>query len=79
MNPANHEMADDMAEHALLTHQGWTKVCSGPCNQGRSACPCPQACEREDEGMGAVVWPLGLLAVAAFLAGLAYFIARVLA
>jgi len=21
--------------------------CSGPCDQGRSPCPCPMACERE--------------------------------
>lgn len=22
--------------------------CNGPCDQGRKACPCPVACERED-------------------------------
>lgn len=24
------------------------KVCNGPCQQGRKACPCPIACEQED-------------------------------
>jgi hypothetical protein len=26
--------------------------CNGPCDQGRKACPCPVACEREDTSMG---------------------------
>lgn len=25
--------------------------CNGPCDQGRKACPCPVACEREDSGL----------------------------
>lgn len=28
--------------------------CSGPCNQGRLPCPCPVACEKEDNEVGLV-------------------------
>lgn len=28
--------------------------CSGPCNQGRKPCPCPVACEKEDNKVGLV-------------------------
>jgi hypothetical protein len=26
-------------------------ACYGPCQQGRKPCPCPQACEIEEEGI----------------------------
>ena len=82
MNKTNHEMADDMAEHAMLTHQGWTKVCTGPCTQGRTTCPCPESCEvpsEEHEGFGAVVWPLFAFVVSAFLVTVALGLARLFA
>lgn len=82
MTPTNHEMADDMAEHAMLTHEGWRKVCTGPCNQGRDRCPCPQACEVDDEaheGFGAVVWPLFLLVMAFLLTAVAMGLGRLFA
>lgn len=47
--------------------------CSGPCNQGRAACPCPADCQQPEpepkEGAGAVVVPVFMvLAIVAFLA-----------
>ena len=43
--------------------------CSGPCNQGREACPCPAECQRpepeEKAGSGAIVVP-ALMLVAIF-------------
>ena len=35
--------------------------CSGPCNQGRSACPCPEACHRMREDANGVSFTRGLL------------------
>lgn len=34
----------DGTEPDTLPHYS---VCHGPCDQGRKACPCPVACERE--------------------------------
>lgn len=42
-------------------------ICTGPCNQGRSACPTPEACEvSEDDAdpvASAVFWRLYAVAV----------------
>lgn len=52
--------------------------CSGPCNQGREPCPCPQSCEREDMSMsgfeilGKLIVVLLALVGAGFLVG--YFV-----
>ncbi len=75
-----HGGMDDMADHAMHTAEGGRRIdthritaaCSGPCNQGRKACPCPDACEAEEDAphvSGAIsvcVWlVLAFLAVAA--------------
>ena len=38
---------DDGTEPTVLPH--YSRHCTGPCNQGRLACPCPLACEFEDK------------------------------
>jgi hypothetical protein len=52
---ALYSLADQIAEARRLDDEmrrgSWTKPsvrngCSGPCAQGRRACPCPDACER---------------------------------
>ena len=50
----------DGTEPTILPHLGG---CTGPCQQGRVACPCPQSCER---ALDKSAWRLagqGLLAV----------------
>jgi hypothetical protein len=39
---------NDGTEPTSLPHYTF---CNGPCDQGRKACPCPVACEREDPSM----------------------------
>jgi hypothetical protein len=55
--------------------------CSGPCSQGRRACPCPDACERlqpaddDADGMGAargIVIALGAVGLVAACIGFAF-------
>lgn len=83
MNPTNPEMQDDLAEFAMLTSEGYRRVCTGPCKQGREACPCPESCEvpcgEEHEGFGAVVWPLFLLVLAALLVAVVLGLGRLFA
>jgi hypothetical protein len=53
---ALYSLADQIAEARRLDdemkHGAWTKPsirlssCSGPCDQGRQVCPCPDACQR---------------------------------
>lgn len=80
MTPAHKDM-DDMADHAMKLHasEGGYRVdthrvmsCSGPCDQGRSDCPCPADCQQPEperkEGAGAVVVPVFMvLAIVAML------------
>lgn len=51
--------------YSLDTHR--PMHCTGPCDQGRSTCPCPADCEQPEaeqkEGSGAVVVPV-LMALA---------------
>ena len=35
---------DDGTEPTILPHI--SRCCTGPCQQGRAACPCPQSCEK---------------------------------
>jgi hypothetical protein len=87
----HHDMADDMAEFGarMNVSEGGLRIdthrpipaCSGPCEQGRKACPCPDACEAEDDAphvSGAIsvcVW----LAVASAAVVAAWHVAGVLA
>lgn len=77
----------DSEMDAIVGTQPWphpvpihgTPSCGGPCNQGRSACPAPQACIRpaaENEPDYGPRWGvLALLASAALVIGaLAYFV-----
>ena len=51
--------------------------CTGPCQQGKLPCPCPYACEaQEDDGVEAVgalvclaVGVIGIVGLVAFLVG----------
>jgi hypothetical protein len=50
--------------------------CTGPCEQGKKDCPCPYACEQEDDGVEAVgamvclaVGVIGIVGLVAFLVG----------
>lgn len=64
----HHEAMDDPAEFGaeLNTREGYTRHCTGPCNQGRRACPCPNDCLQPEEDQphvsGALAWPLYCLA-----------------
>lgn len=60
----DHDMADDMAEFGaqLNTREGYHRHCTGPCDQGRKACPCPQDCQQpDDQSADAQVFPMLLI------------------
>lgn len=70
MKPLTH---DELLE---ASHAPALPGCSDPCEQGRRACPCPEACQRDDSldaahgvvmgvALAFVLW--GLLALAALL------------
>jgi hypothetical protein len=82
---AMNALADQIAEARRLDDEmrrgSWTKPsvrargCSGPCDQGRQPCPCPDACQRaraEDHSFtrGLLVAAVFFVAIAAFGAAL---------
>jgi len=46
-----HEGADDTMDFVpLRTAEGYYRHgCTGPCDQGRKPCPCPQACLQDED------------------------------
>lgn len=52
----------------MTTMQQWpARRCTGPCDQGRRECPCPNACETEEPEREPMTrrdfWAVGLLFV----------------
>lgn len=52
-------------------HMGTFSGCSGPCNQGRRLCPCPEACRSteatpEGQRLGLLLLMVSALCVLAF-------------
>jgi hypothetical protein len=61
INPAHADMGEFSS---LKTAEGYYRHgCTANCDQGRKACPCPDACQQqerrdESEGLGALAWPV---------------------